>query len=392
MALTKCPDCGKEFSDLAQACPNCGRPNIVVSYSPNENNISKGGYNTSSPVYAYENTEVSSNNVTGLSIAALIFSILGCTFFLGIVFAIIDLINNKDRNTILSKISLVICCLWVFIEIFGMAFSKNVKETTVETTDILIESTENPKEENTIYETVTTPPYEEAESVFFLNLTQIPEQYKNKYIVTTLQVNYCGTDEIRSLPGGNTTITIYPDNYSEFEHGTYITVTGFVQYNPENNFVSLSDAHITGYGNDSQLQYESDLAAYNEVLKIKAEEYERAFKEEAVSVTYDELSRYPDSYKTTKIKLIVKITDVEPDGIILPGHYEAVVKGTSNTLAVYDGREIQEPKLIKGDIVTIYGYGDGLTTIKVQDQSGIIPKTIDKYTIPGVKIQFVEIQ
>lgn len=27
MALIKCPDCGKEFSDQAVACPNCGRPN-----------------------------------------------------------------------------------------------------------------------------------------------------------------------------------------------------------------------------------------------------------------------------------------------------------------------------------------------------------------------------
>ena len=26
MALTKCPDCGKEISDQAPACPNCGRP------------------------------------------------------------------------------------------------------------------------------------------------------------------------------------------------------------------------------------------------------------------------------------------------------------------------------------------------------------------------------
>ena len=26
MALVKCPDCQKEHSDLAQACPNCGRP------------------------------------------------------------------------------------------------------------------------------------------------------------------------------------------------------------------------------------------------------------------------------------------------------------------------------------------------------------------------------
>ena len=28
MALIKCPDCGKEFSDQAAACPNCGRPNV----------------------------------------------------------------------------------------------------------------------------------------------------------------------------------------------------------------------------------------------------------------------------------------------------------------------------------------------------------------------------
>ena len=27
MALITCPDCGKEFSDQAAACPNCGRPN-----------------------------------------------------------------------------------------------------------------------------------------------------------------------------------------------------------------------------------------------------------------------------------------------------------------------------------------------------------------------------
>ena len=26
MALIKCPECGKEFSDKAQACPNCGCP------------------------------------------------------------------------------------------------------------------------------------------------------------------------------------------------------------------------------------------------------------------------------------------------------------------------------------------------------------------------------
>jgi predicted amidophosphoribosyltransferase len=26
MALIKCPECGKEISDLAKACPSCGCP------------------------------------------------------------------------------------------------------------------------------------------------------------------------------------------------------------------------------------------------------------------------------------------------------------------------------------------------------------------------------
>lgn len=35
MALVKCPDCGKDISDAAPACPNCGRPQAVqVSPQP----------------------------------------------------------------------------------------------------------------------------------------------------------------------------------------------------------------------------------------------------------------------------------------------------------------------------------------------------------------------
>ena len=31
MALIKCPDCSKEHSDAAPACPNCGRPNTTTT-------------------------------------------------------------------------------------------------------------------------------------------------------------------------------------------------------------------------------------------------------------------------------------------------------------------------------------------------------------------------
>ena len=39
MALIKCPECGKEFSDKAPACPNCGYPiEYVVPESKNIKN------------------------------------------------------------------------------------------------------------------------------------------------------------------------------------------------------------------------------------------------------------------------------------------------------------------------------------------------------------------
>jgi hypothetical protein len=36
MALIQCDDCGKEVSDLAPACPNCGRPGKAMDVSMSE--------------------------------------------------------------------------------------------------------------------------------------------------------------------------------------------------------------------------------------------------------------------------------------------------------------------------------------------------------------------
>lgn len=36
MALIRCPECGKEFSDKAQACPNCGCPKNEINKEPKE--------------------------------------------------------------------------------------------------------------------------------------------------------------------------------------------------------------------------------------------------------------------------------------------------------------------------------------------------------------------
>lgn len=39
MALIRCPECGKEFSDKAHACPNCGCPTDKIVQTQNEISI-----------------------------------------------------------------------------------------------------------------------------------------------------------------------------------------------------------------------------------------------------------------------------------------------------------------------------------------------------------------
>ena len=53
MALIKCEDCGKEFSDKASACPNCGCP-YKNKKTEEEKEIIKSVINTKK-VKAFEN-------------------------------------------------------------------------------------------------------------------------------------------------------------------------------------------------------------------------------------------------------------------------------------------------------------------------------------------------
>ena len=68
MGLITCPDCGKEISDKASACPNCGCP------------VGKPTTDTSGK-----------KKDSVLSVIALVLSIFVITSFLGIIVGLIDL-------------------------------------------------------------------------------------------------------------------------------------------------------------------------------------------------------------------------------------------------------------------------------------------------------------
>ena len=265
------------------------------------------------------------------------------------------------------------------------SFSEVIEESVVEA------STEIVYEVPSVTDAESQENIQDVTKIFFLDFIEDWRIYTNQYISISFEVGSIDEEdkEIRSIRHDYESISVFPDNFRDVGNGNYITVSGIV--NPEAASPELINAHIEASGNSVKEQYLEDENNYNERKAIEAAEYEADFKENAEAVSYEDLSRYPDTYKNKRIKVNVSITDVEPDGIIFSGHYEAVISGTNKKVAIYDKREVKEPKLLDGDTATIYGYGDGLTTIKVKDTSGLIPKTVDEYTIPGINIEYVEI-
>ena len=91
------------------------------------------------------------NKNSTLSILALIFSVLGCTFLIGLILAIIDLSKGDGRKKTLSIIALVISGIWLIVGIIGAINKKNDTASTsdVITTEVVNDSVDTQSEEKT---------------------------------------------------------------------------------------------------------------------------------------------------------------------------------------------------------------------------------------------------
>ncbi len=126
--------------------------------------------------------------------------------------------------------------------------------------------------------------------------------------------------------------------------------------------------------------------------KYKKSEEIQKYKDECQVVTYDDLRRYPDTYEGKKVQLKLTMQDVEPDGLIFNGKILAVISGTSKEIAVYDEREVREPRFMNGDKFTVYGIANGLaketTYVKGTGLFGsdLFADKVDEKEIPCFKV------
>lgn len=119
----------------------------------------------------------------------------------------------------------------------------------------------------------------------------------------------------------------------------------------------------------------------------------------AEGVTHEDLLRYPESYQTKPIKLTINVSKVE-DQTFLGFTYGTAIWATldDKTIILSDDREVKEPTILEGDTITIYGYGNGLTSLDQTQKDywgGLLfgftyDKTVDTIDVPHISIRHIE--
>ena len=122
MSMIKCSECGKEISDKAINCPNCGAPNNHISQSQMNAQIQS---NLLSQVPQSKNQTFNAKNQnqgkvkdSELSIVAAILALFTCTAWMGFIIAIIDLVtssNNKIKKRHLGSYFAIVCSIVVLL-------------------------------------------------------------------------------------------------------------------------------------------------------------------------------------------------------------------------------------------------------------------------------------
>lgn len=136
-----------------------------------------------------------------------------------------------------------------------------------------------------------------------------------------------------------------------------------------------------------QYSMEEDIA---NKFAVDAEEFKNACEE----VTYDAFKHNPDLYKSKKIKMKVKVTRVDADGWIMQGTQLAIMEGNkSKEIAIADDRAVRNPRFVENETVTLYGYGDGVRTMKGAGVGGTLSDvwTGDKgYELPCISVLYTD--
>lgn len=417
-----CVKCGNQMDDML-FCQKCGTPsNPQKSDNQQPEYISppKETLSNQSPVWDFENQPDKPKKsiykqvwfwvIVGF---ALIYSVptaksfpdflgsIGAIGFMGsIILLIVWAVRKKPKKNALI-------CMGVSFAILCFAGAISPKKESVEAStgqSSIMESQSSSKLESSSKveskseisksadssgQEETTPQPVNVMDVDYIDMWEnyTDTKYKDKWVKITGEVSSVNPNGIDITNGIKGYVNIKSDEKVEedtYSKGDTVTVIGQVD-GKSGSFLTLKYP-IMQKANAAEIAMMSEYAAKREEqAEIKREQ----FIESAESPSYDDLSRYPDKYKTIPIKITVYVKDVNVDKMfgLLEGGYMCTINGQE--LVIYDNREVKEPKLLKGDTVTIYGYGNGQATMQRKQKGLILDKVVDEWYIPSVKIEYV---
>lgn len=243
MALIKCPECGKELSDKAKACPNCGCPieqvhsnvEVVTPKDDFSNRQHQPAYNnqtnqsTSSNARPVNNAKSTKKKESPLGIAGLILSFIFCIPIFplaGLIMCIIA-VRNKTKKSTCAKIGIVISIITLIISCNLLSDnSENEKEmssvTVKESINASSSSVQKEEPEKTQEPTPELTPNISKEDFIsscieipYKTLARNPEDYSGEHIVLTVKIS-------QIMQGGLFDSNEYYRVYTNDEYGMWL--------------------------------------------------------------------------------------------------------------------------------------------------------------------------
>lgn len=224
------------------------------------------------------------------------------------------------------------------------------------------------------------------EYVFCAYLLDDAQKYNNRYVSTIIPIEQVSTNHINvHIDGFSPAITARDIDMTGFSNGDWVKLSGKInaEYSYDVEFMGAVVEKV-----DRPATFDADMDHFNSEKRTATIAERDTFIQTAETVSYDDLRRYPDTYKGKPLKLEITVTEAKPDGAIMRGDIMATYEGQE--IAVYDGRAVREPRLMTGDTLTIYAQGNGLDKIQQKDGSGLFAKTINEYEIPCVRLVYTD--
>ena len=437
MALIKCPECGKEVSDQAESCPNCGygiRKNVKTDPIAEK----EGGW-TSSPAQQVSkapdikslNTKEKNENKESLpvnktkektedySMKGLLFIFFG--MFIGtiskilsiilVVVGIYNLVKTKKNGCKISALRKFLCVILLFMSVVIWIIPKDGKdEKTVSTSvsptqDVNQEQKENTDSSDNV-QTKKISAWEEAYKDVDVRKVDLKFAYKNidyykgTIIMTVGKVESTEDGQLKFDTNSKNFFFEYTctfkDDVSGYKVGDRVCFIGKVNATHKyfgTKTVDMSDCYVVESGNtnkyDKQIKsnakreqkyIEKCKDRFKKNKKAKAKKNKNNYLKKCKAYSYKKIQRQPNKFKDKYMKVSGKVIQVSEgwfDSVTL-----RVEDASGNIWYVEYTYSKKENKILENDKVTCYG--------KCTGTESYVSILGNKVTIPALDAEYIK--